>query len=138
MTSSPTRQRMQQILDSIGSRPTEDTQKIEAAEYNWRQPHCFNVDQLKKLEKKGKAAFKAKKQREIFCNVDFYSASAYHFAGVPTSLFTPLFVISRITGWSAHVFEQRADNRLIRPASIYTGPEARAFVPMEARHETHA
>lgn len=77
-------------------------------------------------------------EKKLFPNVDFYSASAYHFAGVPTSLFTPLFVISRITGWSAHVFEQRADNRLIRPASIYTGPEARAFVPMEVRHETPA
>jgi len=76
-------------------------------------------------------------EKKLFPNVDFYSASAYHFAGIPTALFTPLFVISRITGWSAHVFEQRADNRLIRPASIYTGPEPRSFVPMEARHETN-
>jgi 2-methylcitrate synthase len=74
-------------------------------------------------------------EKKLFPNVDFYSASAYHLAGIPTGLFTPLFVISRITGWSAHVFEQRADNRLIRPASIYTGPEPRAFVPMEARYE---
>ena len=77
-------------------------------------------------------------EKKIFPNLDFYSASAYHFAGIPTALFTPIFVISRITGWSAHVFEQRADNRLIRPASIYTGPEPRSFVPMEARHETNA
>lgn len=77
-------------------------------------------------------------EKKIFPNLDFYSASAYHFAGIPTALFTPIFVISRITGWSAHVFEQRADNRLIRPASIYTGPEPRAFLPMEARHETNA
>jgi len=76
-------------------------------------------------------------EKKLFPNLDFYSASAYHFAGIPTALFTPIFVISRITGWSAHVFEQRADNRLIRPASIYTGPEPRAFLPMEARHETN-
>lgn len=72
-------------------------------------------------------------EKKLFPNLDFYSASAYHFAGIPTALFTPVFVISRITGWSAHVFEQRADNRLIRPASIYTGPEPRSFVPMETR-----
>lgn len=75
-------------------------------------------------------------EKKLFPNLDFYSASAYHFAGIPTALFTPIFVISRITGWSAHVFEQRADNRLIRPASIYTGPEPQAFVAMEARDES--
>lgn len=75
-------------------------------------------------------------EKKLFPNLDFYSASAYHFAGIPTALFTPLFVISRITGWSAHVFEQRADNRLIRPASIYTGPKPRAFTSMEMRHAT--
>ncbi|MCH9757398.1 MAG: 2-methylcitrate synthase [Gammaproteobacteria bacterium] len=74
-------------------------------------------------------------KKKLFPNLDFYSASAYHFAGVPTALFTPIFVISRITGWAAHVFEQRADNRLIRPASEYIGPEARPFVEMSARGE---
>ncbi|MDF1678459.1 MAG: 2-methylcitrate synthase [Legionellaceae bacterium] len=74
-------------------------------------------------------------EKKLFPNLDFYSASAYHFAGVPTALFTPIFVISRITGWAAHVFEQRADNRLIRPASEYIGPEARPFVEISARGE---
>jgi 2-methylcitrate synthase len=73
------------------------------------------------------------REKKLFPNLDFYSASAYHFAGIPTALFTPIFVMSRITGWSAHVFEQRADNRLIRPASDYIGPEARSFIPMNAR-----
>lgn len=73
------------------------------------------------------------REKKLFPNLDFYSASAYHFAGVPTALFTPIFVMSRITGWAAHVFEQRANNRLIRPASEYTGPEARPFVEIHAR-----
>jgi 2-methylcitrate synthase len=74
-----------------------------------------------------------RREKNIFPNLDFYSASAYRFADIPTPLFTPIFVISRITGWSAHIFEQRADNRLIRPNSEYIGPAARAFVPLEER-----
>lgn len=74
-----------------------------------------------------------RREKKMFPNLDFYSASAYHYAGIPTSLFTPIFVMSRITGWSAHIFEQRADNRLIRPSSHYTGPEPRAFVAIEQR-----
>ncbi len=73
------------------------------------------------------------REKKLFPNLDFYSASAYHDCGIPTSLFTPVFVISRITGWSAHVFEQRADNRLIRPTSDYIGPETKPFVMIEAR-----
>ena len=73
------------------------------------------------------------REKKLFPNLDFYSASAYHYCGVPTSLFTPIFVISRITGWSAHIFEQRADNRLIRPTSIYTGPAARTYIAIDAR-----
>jgi len=74
-----------------------------------------------------------RREKKLFPNLDFYSASAYHFCGIPTPLFTPVFVISRITGWSAHVFEQRADNRLIRPTSEYIGPEPRAYVSIDAR-----
>lgn len=74
-----------------------------------------------------------RREKKLFPNLDFYSASAYHYCGVPTPLFTPIFVISRITGWSAHVFEQRADNRLIRPTSVYTGPAPRAYIAIDAR-----
>lgn len=71
--------------------------------------------------------------KHLFPNLDFYSASSYHFCGIPTELFTPIFVISRITGWAAHVFEQRGNNKLIRPSADYIGPEHRAFVAMKDR-----
>ncbi|MEE9322883.1 MAG: 2-methylcitrate synthase [Granulosicoccus sp.] len=72
-------------------------------------------------------------EKKLFPNADFYSATAYHFNGIPTDLFTPLFVCSRLAGWAAHVFEQRADNRLIRPSADYTGPQQRLWVPMDQR-----
>ena len=75
-------------------------------------------------------------EKKLFPNLDFYSASAYHFMGIPTELFTPLFVCARITGWSAHVIEQRSDNRLIRPNAEYIGPAPRPYVPIEQRGET--
>ena len=72
-------------------------------------------------------------EKRLFPNLDFYSASAYHFIGVPTPLFTPLFVCSRLSGWAAHILEQRADNRLIRPGAEYIGPAAREFVALDRR-----
>lgn len=74
-----------------------------------------------------------KEQKNMFANADFFHASAYNLMGIPTPLFTPIFVMSRVTGWCAHVFEQRADNRIIRPGADYIGPEARSYVPIEDR-----
>jgi 2-methylcitrate synthase len=65
------------------------------------------------------------REKKLFCNADFFHASAYHFMGIPTKLFTPIFVMSRVTGWTAHVMEQRANNRIIRPNADYTGPDPR-------------
>ena len=73
------------------------------------------------------------REKKLFCNADFFHASAYHFMGIPTKLFTPIFVMSRLTGWAAHVKEQRANNRIIRPSADYTGPETSDWVDIEER-----
>lgn len=73
------------------------------------------------------------REKKLFCNADFFHASAYHFMGIPTKLFTPIFVCSRLTGWSAHIFEQRADNRIIRPSADYIGEELRPVPAISER-----
>ena len=73
------------------------------------------------------------REKGMFCNADFFHASAYKFMGIPTSLFTPIFVMSRVTGWAAHAFEQRENNRIIRPSADYTGPEHRVVPAISDR-----
>ena len=72
-------------------------------------------------------------EKNIFPNLDFYSASAYTMSGIPTNMFTPIFVIARTSGWAAHIMEQRENNKIIRPISEYIGPEPKEFVPIEQR-----
>ncbi len=72
-------------------------------------------------------------EKKLFANADFFAASVYHFMGIPTYLFTPIFVCSRISGWAAHIMEQRANNKLIRPAADYIGPPLQTWTPIEDR-----
>ena len=104
------------------------------------KPKWYEMSEV--LEKKGKEAFKQRKGRDIFVNVDFYSASLYYYMGIPTDLFTPLFAIARITGWTAHVIEEQFGGAaskpvLYRPDSQYIGeycgPDLCTFVSMEER-----
>jgi citrate synthase len=73
------------------------------------------------------------REKNLYPNVDFYSATVYYSLGIPTDLFTPLFAISRTSGWTAHVLEQLADNRLIRPRGVYEGPDNLKFQPISER-----
>ncbi len=73
------------------------------------------------------------REKKLFCNADFFHASAYRFMEIPTKLFTPIFVCSRVTGWAAHVMEQRANNRIIRPSADYTGPDHAEWINLEDR-----
>jgi citrate synthase len=89
------------------------------------EPHWYTMsEQIEKavLDEKG-----------LYPNVDFYSASTYHYLGIETGLFTPIFAMSRVVGWAAHVIEQHGDNRLIRPSSEYVGPPLRPYEPIEQR-----
>jgi citrate synthase len=92
-----------------------------------------NSDQRKWFEISERLQDAVWKAKQLYINVDFYSASLLHYLGIPVDLFTPTFACARMPGWSAHILEQLADNRLIRPLALYVGPRDLRFVPLEQR-----
>lgn len=99
----------------------------------WSKQLCESMGQPRLYAVSERIEQVMRREKRMFPNLDFYSASAFQCLGIPTVMFTPLFVLSRITGWSAHIFEQRGDNRLIRPAADYVGPAARPWLSIEER-----
>lgn len=99
----------------------------------WSRQLCETAGQQRLYAVSERIEQVMRREKRMFPNLDFYSASAFRCLNIPTLMFTPLFVLSRITGWSAHIFEQRGDNRLIRPAAEYIGPAARAWLPVDER-----
>ncbi|WP_442511991.1 bifunctional 2-methylcitrate synthase/citrate synthase [Novipirellula sp. SH528] len=99
----------------------------------WSQTLCEETALTPLYEISERIEAVMRREKGLFPNLDFYAATVFHCLGIPTSMFTPLFVFSRTAGWSAHVFEQRGNNRLIRPAAEYNGPGPRVFVPINER-----
>jgi len=109
------------------SDPRSDIIKVWSKKLSENSPEAYLYPVSERIEKL------MWEEKHLFPNLDFYSATTYHYCGIPTDMFTPLFVMSRITGWSAHILEQRKDNRLIRPDANYNGPAPRAFEPLNQR-----
>jgi 2-methylcitrate synthase len=101
----------------------------------WAQKLAFDAGREVLFEVSQRIELVMQREKNLFANLDFYSASAYHLCGIPTEMFTPLFVFARVSGWSAHIMEQRAANKLIRPTADYIGPAQRAFVPIDERDQ---
>ena len=135
-------QAQQWVLEALGSKQkvmgfghavyrTEDPRATVLRRLSREQGQATGQPAWFRLSEQVEAAVRAEKG--LYANVDFYSASLYHVMGIPTDLFTPVFAASRIAGWTAHVLEQWANNKLIRPESDYVGPRGVRYVPLDQR-----
>jgi 2-methylcitrate synthase len=122
-----------ELVMGFGHRVYRDFDPRSAVIQEWARQLSEDRESMQLYEKALRIDQVMKREKNMFTNLDFYSAVAYHHMGIPTDMFTPVFVIARASGWSAHVFEQRANNRLIRPAGEYTGPMERSYVPIADR-----
>lgn len=100
---------------------------------SWARKLCEDANRMELFNVAERIEQVMRREKKLFPNLDFYSAVTYRVACIPTPMFTPLFVFARIAGWAAHILEQRADNRLIRPAARYIGPAPRPYVPVAQR-----
>jgi 2-methylcitrate synthase len=123
-----------QLIMGFGHRVYTTSDPRSAIIKAWAQKLISNTDEARQFAIAERIEQVMWQEKHLFPNLDFYSALTYHFSGIPTPMFTPLFVMSRITGWSAHLIEQRANNKLIRPISNYTGPASRAWQALEERN----
>jgi len=99
----------------------------------WAKTLCERAGKMSMFEVGERIEQVMWREKKLFPNLDFYSAITYHLCGIPTPMFTPMFVFSRTAGWAAHIIEQRGNNKLIRPAADYIGPDPRPFVPIGNR-----
>jgi 2-methylcitrate synthase len=100
---------------------------------DWSAKLCESTGDMRLYQISERIENVMRREKNLYPNLDFYSASTYHLCGIPTTMFTPLFVFARIAGWSAHIIEQRSANKLFRPVAEYTGPKPQAYVPIEKR-----
>ena len=101
---------------------------------SWAEKLAGEADRTILFEVSERIEHLMKREKNLFPNLDFYSATVYHICGIPTEMFTPIFVFARTAGWSAHIMEQRAANKLIRPSADYIGPAPRPFLPIDQRN----